>query len=54
VPEILIKRSLPRAELVARGRTIAIEYAEEIFSFFGWKPAAQIVADVQRQVFERR
>jgi hypothetical protein len=54
VPEIRIERSTSRGELVARGRAMGIECAEEVFSFFGWKPAAQIVSDVQREVLERR
>jgi hypothetical protein len=39
---------------MARTREIAAECSEEVFSYFGWKPAAQIVSDVQREIFDRR
>jgi hypothetical protein len=32
----------------------AAERSEEVFSYFGWKPAAQIVSDVQREIFDHR
>ena len=35
-----------RAELIGRARALAGESSEEGFSYFGWKPAGQIVSDV--------
>ena len=54
VPSIEIARTVARAELMARTREIAAACSEEVFSYFGWKPAAQIVSDVQREIFDRR
>jgi hypothetical protein len=54
VASINVSRTVARAELVARTRAIAGECAEEVFSYFGWKPAPQIVSDVQREVFDHR
>jgi hypothetical protein len=54
VASISISRTLSRSELTARTRAIAGEWSEEVFSYFGWKPAAQIVADVQREIFGRQ
>ena len=54
VPTIEVARTIARAELMARTREIAAECSEEVFSYFGWKPASQIVSDVQREIFDRR
>lgn len=54
VQSIDITRTVARAELIAGTRSLAGESSEEVFSYFGWKPAGQIVSDVQREIFDRR
>lgn len=54
VNQIDITRTVTRTELVGQARALAGECSEEVFSYFGWKPAAQIVSDVQGEVFNRR
>jgi len=50
VADIKQERSISRADLIARGRTIALELAEDVFTFFSWRPAQQILADLQREI----
>jgi hypothetical protein len=54
VESIDVTRTVARAELIGRTRALAGESSEEVFSYFGWKPAGQIVSDVQREIFDRR
>jgi hypothetical protein len=54
VTSINISRTVARPELIARARGLAGDCSEEVFSYFGWKPAAQIVSDIQREIFGRR
>lgn len=50
VPAIVVTRSVPRADLIARGRELALLQAEELFTYFGWTPGTQVLTDFQREV----
>jgi hypothetical protein len=49
VETIPVERVVSCVELVQNGRGLATALAEEVFSFFGWKPAPNIAADVQNE-----
>ncbi len=53
VESIPVQRSVSRVDLVTKPREIALDLAEEVFSFFGWKPARQIVSDIQQEGLPR-
>lgn len=53
VESIRITRTVARTELIPRARALAGECSEELFSYFGWKPAAQIVSDIQGEALDR-
>jgi hypothetical protein len=45
--------TLSRDELVAEGRSRAVEMSREFFLRFGWKPTADLLSDYQRELTER-
>jgi hypothetical protein len=45
--------TVPRDELVAEGRSRAVDMARDFFLRFGWKPTLDLLSDYQRELTER-
>lgn len=49
--ELPYKVELPRSELVAQARELALKPAAELFARFGWNPDAAILRDIQKNLW---
>ena len=54
VTSIQISHSVARTELIPHARDDRRRVLGQIFSYFGWKPAGQIISDIQGEVVDRR
>jgi hypothetical protein len=50
VESVSLERVVQRVELATGARELAVILAEEVFSYFGWRPAHGITMDVQNEV----
>ena len=53
-PHVKYKRGLPRHELVAETRELALQPSLEVFKCFGWKPEIGVLRDLQDKWLEKR
>jgi hypothetical protein len=52
VDHYTVTRSVPREDLLANSRAVAVEMSQEVFKRFGWMPSVHQLCEHQRELTE--